>query len=134
MLCTLYLSGTVGITIYSCACSGSKQVSFLSQKTEHACNKKHLCCTEKQACKNDHEQEPCKNSACTSESIILKVEHQPEQVTLNIAQADAIISPTLLENVDYVNATSFSSVNHLQKQNDSPPKVPLIYQHSRLRL
>lgn len=124
------------MTVYTCACTNRKQLSLYTSHTGHSCAKqpKKACCTRQPICQNEHGEQLGKKACCTTESISLKTEHQPEQVRLNILPTD-FFQPLMSENVaepPFVIAAN-DIVGSLSRQ-AIPPKIPIIYQHSCLRL
>lgn len=135
-LCLLYLFSSFGITVYACTCTHSKQITILDSKAEHKCEKKQkkICRFQIQDYQHTQSIHISKKPCCTSETASLTTEHQPEQVRLNILSADFIqlILLALAAEIDqpiHPNTLAGTLDRHV-----TPQKIPIIYQHSCLRL
>ena len=135
-LCSLYLLSSVGITVYACACTNNTQLSLVAKQTKHNCTKtqKQSCCAKKHELQNKHSYQLNKKTCCTTQAIALKAEHQPEQLRLTVLSTD-FFQPILFTDTQEIalSTTSDNIVGSLS-QYVTPPKIPLIYQHSCLRL
>ena len=133
-LCALYLLSYVGMTVHFCACSNSKQLSSFVAQTEHKCAEEQSCCAKKHTCQHEEQDKQHKKPCCSSESISLKTEHHPEQSKLKLLPTDFFSAIALVAIVDSALPIASNEVVGSLCKHDTPPKIPLIYQHSCLRL
>lgn len=138
-LCALYLLSSLGMTAYACACTktGSIQLSLIAKQTKSCCAKaqKSSCCAKKQVHQSKQDFQLNKKPCCTTQTVVLKTEHQPEQLRLNDFLVDLshpVLFADALETLH--NISSNDIVEVLCRHVTPPPKIPLIYQHSCLRL
>ncbi len=137
LLCSLYLLSSTGMAVYACACTNNMQLSLIAKQTKHSCVKaqKHSCCAKKQITSINLQgfqfnKKPC----CTTQAVVLKTEHRSEQIRLNILSTD-FSQPILFANaIEITQDISPNDIVGSLSRHVIPPKIPLIYQHSCLRL
>ncbi len=139
-LCLLYLLSSLGVTACACTCANSTQLSFMGEQTKHSCTcakvKKQPCCAKKQTYQSRQgwHLHLIKKSCCTTQTIALKAEHQPEQVRLNISTTDFPQPILFADAIEVSSAVGYNDIIGSLSRCITPPKIPLIYRHSCLRL